>query len=391
MEVQLVSKKLCTGCAICHDTCSKKCIKMQPYNGFLFPEIDQIKCTRCGVCQDNCPALNENAQEKNEPRQIYLAFAIDDEIKKRASSGGIASVLMKDALLNNYYVVGAAFDNMFTLKHVVTNELAKLQSLIGSKYLQSDTRNIYYKVKELLKRSENVLFCGTPCQIAALSFLKEEERAKLITVEFLCHGVPSPLLWEQYKSFLQKKHNGFLVDYNFRSKVKGWGAIYISIYIDRNRKKYKKFYPGYSCIWHLWLGKHFSIRESCFNCKYRSKQRLSDITVGDFWQYKSLGYSCSDEQRKKGFSTLFVNTFKGEHLIETIHEKIYKEHINKETYWETVKNLTILNQHNIPVNYDIFWQDYNQMSFDRLLRKYNFAVSPLQHYIQAIKYRIGLR
>lgn len=193
--IEINTKENCCGCYACYNVCPKQCITMKTDNeGFWYPDIDKDKCVNCNLCEKVCPIVNP--VQRNE--SLKLSYAVqnkDDAVRLSSSSGGMFHLLAESIIKQDGVVYGAGFDKDFSVKHIRINKIEEIQLLQGSKYLQSDIGNIYKQVKKDLKENKQVLFTGTPCQVEGLkSFLGREEN-NLLTMDFICHGVPSPMIW----------------------------------------------------------------------------------------------------------------------------------------------------------------------------------------------------
>ena len=318
MNINDIGKKDCSGCSLCVQLCVKECISMRSdEEGFLFPVIDMDKCIDCGLCYRKCPVNRQSVtNNKNFPK--YYASAISDTKELlECSSGGTFIELAKYVLSQGGYVCGCVFDEHMRAVHKCTNSLEEVRRMRGSKYVQSSIEKAFPQVKDLIDDGKFVLFTGTACQIAAVKgFVKSTE--KLFLVDILCHGVPSPLFFEKYVEFLGKKHKGRVVNLEFRNKKKlGWGSEHRTYYeVERNGvvRGYRPVLPAYFCSF-FW---GTNLRESCYNCKFAGPDRISDITIGDFWGYWSYYHRNFPE----GISIASVNTPKGELLFDEVKDKM---------------------------------------------------------------------
>ena len=195
--IDILNKKDCCGCSACVQKCPKQCISLKEDNeGFLYPQVNQQECISCGICKKVCPIINPN--EKRTPLQIYAAINKNEEIRRQSSSGGIFTLLSEEILKEGGVVFGARFDENWEVKHDYTENVKGLVNFRGSKYVQSRIEDNYKKVETFLKQGRKVLFSGTPCQIAGLKRFLSKEYDNLLTVDFICHGVPSPKVWRLY-------------------------------------------------------------------------------------------------------------------------------------------------------------------------------------------------
>lgn len=314
MEIKLATKNKCTGCAACHDACPNSCIVMQNNGLHKYPVIEGSKCVECGRCMTACPIVSDKRPENNGEQSYYAAWCLDDKVRLSATSGGVGTALAQYAIQLGWLVCGSAFDETWHLAHMTASDEKQLDAFKGSKYLQSQTEGVYSKVKELLSKGENVLFIGTPCQVAGLkNFIPEKFLSKIVTCSIICHGVNTPIVWKDFVQYLEQKNHAKLIQYNFRSKTHGWGQdkrgnakLNITYSLD-NGKVINE--PAWKNLFHYWFGQHFMMRESCFHCPFRVENRLSDITIGDFWGLPKVLPNLKDAD--KGVSVLITSTDKG--------------------------------------------------------------------------------
>ena len=311
----------CTGCRCCEQVCRYGAIKIsKDKEGFLFPSIDADRCVGCGICEKKCP---NNVFDIFNP-EVSTGFSVvakDINILTSSSSGGMFSIIARYVLSKNGIVFGAAFQDDFSLKHIYIDNEKDLKKLSGSKYFQSDIGNSYTVVKELLKKNVLVYYSGTPCQIAGLKSFLNREYDNLITSDLICHGVPSPLFFEKYKEYIEKKNNASLINFSFR-KMNGWGVVE-QYALRKGKKVIKKSYADYCSEYlHSFLmGGLF--RKSCYSCLYSNMNRCGDITIGDFWGIQKF----SKIDCRKGVSAVLLNNEKAKKIFEEIKENIiYEEH-----------------------------------------------------------------
>lgn len=204
--MEICKQGLCNGCSACRSVCPVGCIEMKRNaEGFLFPVVDESRCVQCGLCGRICPVnAQRNAMQLEMPK-AYAAVSKNHTQRKESSSGGVFSLLAEYVLGQGGVVFGAAFDEGFHLRHIVVETTEGLAQLRGSKYVQSEIGDAYLQAKAYLKAGKLVLFTGTPCQIGGLKAYLQKDYENLITQDIICHGVPSPEVWEKYKGYLEKK------------------------------------------------------------------------------------------------------------------------------------------------------------------------------------------
>lgn len=311
-------KKECSGCRACEQLCPKNAIKMEEdYRGFIYPKVDYSKCIKCGICKNNCPINNKEI--KNEIH-AYAAYNKDEKVRLASSSGGIFTVLANFILEKNGVVIGAAINDNFLVDHIIIENKKYLEKLRTSKYVQSNTLNTYKQTQELLENDRIVYYSGTPCQIEGLKSYLKKDYSNLYTQDIICHGVPSPKVWKEYLKYKNKE----ITEVNFRCKEKSsWGDYQLKFkcndeveYIDHNEDKFMKLFL-----------QNLILRDSCYQCNFKKKNRMSDITLADFWGINNINKDMNDE---KGTSLVIVNSPKGENILNQVSSKIIKKEVNFE-------------------------------------------------------------
>ena len=316
-------RDLCTGCMACVAVCPKGCVKSTVgADGFRYSEISDSYCIRCGKCFSVCPIENER---KNKGIQhLYAVYARDNVVHNSGSSGGVFELLAKHFLSNGYAVSGAAFDGI-ELRHKIIHSQEELPALLKSKYLQSDTTDIYDEIFSLLKQGKKLFFCGTPCQVAALkNAIPESDRERLFTADIICHGVPSQKTFDMYIRSLEEKEGGTVSDFSFRVKDNKYRHAHGYSYHTKKNGKKKTVNGIYlQSSYYNAFKKYLLFRESCYTCRYATLERVSDITLGDFWGIEKYPFEADTD---KGVSMVITNTVAGENAFETIvNDTIYKE------------------------------------------------------------------
>lgn len=309
----------CTGCKVCGDICQANAIQFKNDNeGFWYPVIDESLCINCQKCVKHCPQNKSFDFEKNNVVS-YLAWNNNKTIKKKSSSGGIFYSLAKKVLHDGGCVVGCSFRNDYTeVGHIIINSENELGCILGSKYVQSDTAGIYNKVNEELESGRKVLFSGTPCQIAGLyTFLGEKIYPKLITVDFACWGINSPMVYQQYLMQRKKQYNADITKFEFRNKLYGWENYSINIEFN-NENIYNCVNSSDRYMNGFTHDVTYFMRNSCYHCNYRSIPHHSDITLGDYWGIQNI----SKETRQSGVSLVILNSPEGLELFNRIRNEI---------------------------------------------------------------------
>ena len=345
------NKQNCTGCSACVQACPKQCISFEEdEQGFRYPSINYELCVNCGLCEKVCPCINEN--EKTMPLDIYAAKNPDEEIRKDSSSGGIFTMLAESIIDEGGVVFGARFNEKWNVVHDYTETKEGLAAFRGSKYVQSIIGDTYKQVRDFLKADRKVLFSGTPCQIAGLRLFLRKDYDNLYTVDFICHGVPSPGVFRWY---LQEKINNYaarqssekiqfcsspihsipkgdvllplgvsIEGIRFRDKREGWKKFSFVLLLAEASAEGKKntvLFSSNVCENAFLKGfcSDLYLRPSCHKCPSRDFKSGSDIIIADFWGQE---YMFPEFDNDTGVSSVIVKTEKGRHLLSILKNPI---------------------------------------------------------------------
>lgn len=359
--ITIINKDRCSGCHACSNICPQNCIYMVPDNeGFLYPKVDVNNCINCNMCVRACPILKENnpiCQNK-----IYACYNKDEYIRIKSSSGGIFSLIAEEIINKKGVVFGAGFDQNFNIVHLCIDSVKDIEKLRGSKYVQSEIGDSYKKAKEFLQEGRMVLFTGTPCQIAGLKEYLGENYKKLITQDIICHGVPSPKVWQRYLSYQKKIAGSSVRKISFRQKNEGWKRYSVSVSFENNTEYRKNltedlFMRGF--LQDLYL------RPSCYNCHFKTISRCSDFTLADFWGIENMLPEMNDD---KGTSLMLIHSDKGEQIFNLLSNKIISKEVDLDQSLSC--NPSVCNSVNINYVRDKFFDDIDQMTFDVIIEKY---------------------
>lgn len=322
--IYIKNKSLCCGCAACVQICPKKCISLtEDTEGFLYPRVDKTKCIDCGLCETVCPFLSESAER--EPKAVYAVKNPNDDIRQKSSSGGVFTLLAEKVINDGGVVFGVRFDEKWEVEFAYSETIDGLSAFRGSKYIQARVGNAFIDAEQFLKAGRKVLFSGTPCQVKGLLQYLRKDYENLLTVDFVCHGVPSPKVWRLYlkeeveriarqgddgkNTVLSSKVMPNIKGINFRDKSSGWKKFSFALQLtealaegEQNSVLHtNKFYEN--PFMQAFLS-DLILRPSCYMCPAKSGKSGSDITIGDFWGIEHIKPEIDDD---KGLSLVMVH------------------------------------------------------------------------------------
>lgn len=297
----------CTGCTACVNKCTHNAIAMEAdCDGFLMPKVKINMCTDCGLCVKICP-IKQPVMKKNFEKEAF-SFISDDDIRQKSSSGGAFYYLAKQVLDKDGVVYGAAFDSENKIvRHMSTDEVS-LEKIMRSKYVQSALKSIFSEIKQKLEKGHFVLFSGTPCQVNGLNAYLSKMYDNLLTVDFVCHGVPSPRILSDLIIRTEKANSKLIKEVTFREKDLGWKKQILKFhFLDGSYKtEISKDYYYY----YLFLN-NVILRKSCYSCEC-VKNHTADITLMDYWSTE-----CIDD---KGVSAVVINSTRGKNAFKKLEE-----------------------------------------------------------------------
>lgn len=311
----------CTGCLACMNICAKDAINItEDEYGRTIPHIDKNKCIGCNMCKKVCPVNNPVQLKK--PKECYAIWTKNEEDREKCASGGISTGIARQFISNKGVVFGAAFDNNLNLEIKMAETEDELIQFRGSKYVQCSTAYSYRQVKEQLASGKEVLYVGTPCQIAGLYAFLQKPQPKLYTIDIICHGTPPIKYLKQYCEQKFSEHKISRVSFRGEND-------YMFCAFEGNNLIYKK--QSYLDSYFYAFLKGVTFRENCYSCKYAGRERCSDLTIGDFW---GINRNTLDNIYRGKISVLLQNTDKGKTLFNRIKDKFEYE---KRTVEEAVK------------------------------------------------------
>ena len=314
-------KKDCCGCGACFNACPKKAISMcEDEYGFIYPQINKNLCVECGLCKKTCGY--QDLPEKHVSSKVYAAASKSSDIIKKSASGGAFATLAIKVLKDGGVVYGATLafeDQKLIPKYISIDKVQDLYKLQGSKYVQCNIGTTYKQAKKDLTEGKKVLFSGTPCNIAGLKKFLARDYENLITVEIICHGVPSAMLFQDFINVYSHKLGGTIEDFYFRDKSKGQGMVTRSVWKNKKGEQYKTIKVGGILSYINFFSRSYTYRINCYSCPYATKDRVADLTIGDFWGFHEEYPNYKESQglsNGKGISCVLVNTSQGENILK---------------------------------------------------------------------------
>lgn len=360
--IDIQDKTECSGCSACKNICPRNAISMvEDEYGFLYPHINYNACINCNLCEKVCPIINSSKEELEVPK-AYAAFNKDEKIRMQSSSGGVFTLLASKIINMGGVVYGASFNEKFLVVHDKAKTKEEIQKFRGSKYIQSELKNVFKEIRNLLQDDKYVLFTGTPCQVEGLKSFLGKEYSKLYTQDLICHGVPSKKVWEKYLESKEKINNSEIKNVSFRNKEnKGWNKYQIFLEYQKN----KEYIDHSEDIFMKIFLNDIALRDSCYKCKFKKKHRISDITLADFWGINNVIPKMNDE---KGTSLVIVNSKKGQDLMNEIKENIVYEEVDFEK--AISNNLSMTTSPLQSEKREEFFKDLENYDFEYLIEKY---------------------
>lgn len=332
----------CCGCGACFQICPKKSITMEENKrGFFLPHVNKDVCVQCGLCVKVCP--ERNSILGHPVKEAYAAVSNDTGTLRKSTSGGVFGELSRLILNRNGVVFGCGWkDNI--VQHVCIEQIEDIGIIQQSKYLQSDTATSFIDAKTYLNSGKLVLYSGTACQLAGLVKFLGKEYDNLITVEVACHGVPSPGLFRKYCDWLIKNNNSRINKFQFRSKnfhKKGEHYRFSVEFANGKKKSYLSWEDPY--YGSFLQGR--TLRDTCYHCKYKNNERISDLLLADFW---GIEKEHPDFPAQYGASAVMVMTEKGKKILESVSEHLLIQNSSFERI--VMHNKSIIDTVQVPQN-----------------------------------------
>lgn len=362
--IEIKSKKNCCGCSACYSICPKNCIEMKAdEEGFLYPDVNKNLCINCGLCERVCPIINK-VEEKAFEQEGYLVQNKDEKIRKESTSGGAFSAIAKYVLDRKGVVFGVQYDDNLNVVHsYIENEL-DLKLYRNSKYVQSRIGETFKQAKRFLDEDRWVCFSGTPCQIEGLKKYLKNDYNKLITVDVVCHAVPSPFVWKKYLEVQRKKYGNDIKNIVFRDK-KYYGYKYSQMTIRNNKGKDLCHLGVESDIMLRAFFSDICDRPSCYECAFKKRYRVSDFTI---WDCFITGLIAKDFDDDKGTTRVLIQSQKGKGIFNDIQNDFKYKNIKSDLLVKDVYEMIHSVKMNIKRN--CFMNDLNKIPSEELFEKY---------------------
>ncbi|MBR2436329.1 MAG: Coenzyme F420 hydrogenase/dehydrogenase, beta subunit C-terminal domain [Alistipes sp.] len=374
--INIINKHNCCGCSACVQICPKQCISMSADNeGFLYPQVSSSICIDCGLCEKVCPVINQN--EPREPLAVYAAKNTNEEIRLKSSSGGVFTLLAEKVIAEGGVVFGVRFNKNWEVIHDYTETVEELEAFRGSKYVQSVIGDNYIKTKQFLNNGRKVLFSGTPCQIAGLKKFLRKDYENLLTVEVVCHGVPSPMVWRDYLDYKRAKRAAgkntvssslnelpVITGISFRDKTNGWKKYGFKICYAASKAAENsvsksaniancEITPFNEDTFMKGFLKNLYLRPSCYHCAARLGKSGADISIADYWGVQIVHPEIDDN---KGVGAILINSDNGLNHYNNINKSL---DCIQTKFTDIVRyNPCIVKSVNEPKERMVFWDAY---------------------------------
>lgn len=343
MNISVFQK--CSNCGACYNICPKGAISINDEGTFYLPMVNETLCIDCSLCTNICP-VNQKSKV-NEPRYACAGWHKNHRIVFDSSSGGVFYGIAHKIISNGGVVFAAIYSNDYQTVNITSTDEISLEKMLKSKYVESLVGLSYQRIKFELEMGRLVLFCGTPCQVAGLSNYLGRVYDSLLTCDFVCGGLPSHKMYQEYLSYLQSKYNSKVKKVDFRPKTHGWKRYAFKVNFE-NGKEYLRLGTEDPYLKSFLYGK-YTVRDYCLECKF-AESHASDITIADFWLYEKF----SSLRNENGISLVLCNTPKGINAIDSLKEEYYISDINVEnaSYNKQMKvSQEKIRKHNLFINY----------------------------------------
>lgn len=362
--IDIINKSECTGCTACKNICPHSAIDMfEDHEGFRYPHVNLNSCVNCGVCNIICPLPKRDAvlKDSNVLNAYVAHYKNNDNIWYESSSGGAFTAITNYIFDNNGIVYGAVYDDNWNVYHTSSHDSEDAIKFRGSKYVQSNLNDVFKSIKTELNNGRLVLFSGTPCQVAGLNAFLVKPYPNLLTIDLLCHCVPSPRVFKDYINYIQSKYKKKIIKINMKDKTLGWNNFQtMRLYFEDGTSI---FNIEDTRLWETIFYSYTAIRPSCHSCRFSNLNRVGDITIGDYWGVENFH---PQYYHHNGASIILVNSSKGKSIFPVFSKYLQYE----ET--DPIKALpsSLVYTTTPHPNRTSFWKDYDRLSFYTLCKKY---------------------
>ncbi|MBR6669081.1 MAG: Coenzyme F420 hydrogenase/dehydrogenase, beta subunit C-terminal domain [Clostridia bacterium] len=308
----------CSGCGACMTVCAHQAIRMvEDSRGCKYPVIDDRVCVGCGRCRQVCSYHKPGTARASQ--KAYAAYGIDTGLVKRSASGGMFASLAMSWLRAGGLIAGAVMDvdDGVQVYHILSGKAEDVSRMQGSKYVHSDAWRCYGDVLAMLRSGRQVLFSGTPCQVAAVKALSGDPD-NLTTIDLICHGVPPAAMLDDYVKLLGKRLHGRVEGLSFRDKSISRDFC-ARIDVRRGKKRRSYYLRSGILSFYKYFLQGMTYRDNCYTCPYARMERVSDVTIGDYWGIEKQhgeDIRAGRMPERKDWSCVLANTEKGQRLLD---------------------------------------------------------------------------
>lgn len=366
--IDIKRKEDCVGCGACAQRCPVNCISLNvDEQGFAYAKADASRCIQCGLCDKVCPVINQS--EPRRPAAVYAAKNTDNSVREASSSGGLFYALAADVIADGGIVFGAKFDADWNVVHSSAESLKELKPMLGSKYVQSHIGDSYLRVEESLKAGRKVMFVGTSCQTAGLRLFLRRDYPELLTVDVVCHGVPSPAVWRSMVSNIECGGKNKITAINFRDKRLGWKQYGMSVRgINDGTEKELVYMPHTENPYMTGFLANLYLRPSCHACPAKKGKSRSDISLADFWGIQKVDPELYSD---RGVSLVMAHTDKGVDALKRLsfgfEEVDYETAIRKN---KAVEQVSVKSKESA-----LFWRLFSRNGYKAVLLMGRFVAA----------------